>query len=322
MPWFKVDDGFAFHRKAIKAGNAAIGLWVRAGSWCAQQLTDGELPEQIVALFGATAEDADRLVSAGLWDRTDDGYCFRGWSEYQPSRGEVEANRFATRERQSVFRNPELRQAVRNRDGDVCRYCSQEVQFTDRRGPLGGTYDHVDPKGGTVLENLVVCCRGCNARKGRRTPKQAGMELKSSSRSVINPDLEPEVTDNSTPTRPDPTRPVVPNGTTNRGAKRATQMPVDWRPKDEHLDLAREYGLDPAHELRAFKDRNEAKGTTYKNWDAAFRTWLNQAKTFRGGQSTSAASPAPRKHIPAEVPAHIDPNDPDAYAAWVREATR
>lgn len=99
-------------------------------------------------------------------------------------------------------------------------------------------------------------------------------------------------------------------------------MPVDWRPKDEHLDLAREYGLDPAHELRAFKDRNEAKGTTYKNWDAAFRTWLNQAKTFRGGQSTSAASPAPRKHIPAEVPAHIDPNDPDAYAAWVREATR
>ena len=33
MPWFNVDDGFAFHRKAVRAGNAAIGLWTRAGSW-------------------------------------------------------------------------------------------------------------------------------------------------------------------------------------------------------------------------------------------------------------------------------------------------
>lgn len=90
-----------------------------------------------------------------------------------------------------------------------------------------------------------------------------------------------------------------------------------------HLEIAREYGLDPAFELKAFKDRNEAKGGTYKNWDAAFRTWLNQAKTFRGGQSpTSAAVPAQRKHIPAEVPDHIDPNDAAAYAAWVKEATQ
>lgn len=107
----------------------------------------------------------------------------------------------------------------------------------------------------------------------------------------------------------------------NRGAKRATQLPSDWKPNEIHLEIAREYGLDPAYELRAFRDRNEAKGSTYKNWDAAFRTWLNQAKTFRGG-STSAASPVSRKHIPAEIPDHIDPNDPIAYAAWVKEVTR
>lgn len=110
----------------------------------------------------------------------------------------------------------------------------------------------------------------------------------------------------------------------NRGAKRATQMPKDWQPKPEHLDIAREYGLDPAFELRAFKDRNEAKGGKYINWDAAFRTWLNQAKTFRGNShppySASAASPVSRKHVPLEVPAHIDPDDGPAYAAWLREA--
>lgn len=112
----------------------------------------------------------------------------------------------------------------------------------------------------------------------------------------------------------------------NRGAKRSTQMPKDWQPKDEHLAIAREYGLDPAYELRAFKDRNEAKGTLYKNWDAAFRTWLNQAKTFRGNShppySASAASPVSRKHLPTEVPDHIDPDDTEAYAKWAREATQ
>lgn len=33
MSWFKVDDHLAFHRKTLAAGNEAMGLWVRAGSW-------------------------------------------------------------------------------------------------------------------------------------------------------------------------------------------------------------------------------------------------------------------------------------------------
>lgn len=122
-----------------------------------------------------------------------------------------------------------------------------------------------------------------------------------------------------TPSRPVPS--VVPKGTT-RGAKRATQMPSDWAPKEDHLKIATEYGLDPAFELRAFKDRNEAKGGTYINWDAAFRTWLNQAKTFRGNSHPpySASAATPRRHAPLEVPDHIDPDDGPAYAAWLRGA--
>jgi len=41
MPWFKVDDTLAFHAKVVAAGNAAMGLWVRAGAHSMQQLTDG-----------------------------------------------------------------------------------------------------------------------------------------------------------------------------------------------------------------------------------------------------------------------------------------
>lgn len=121
-----------------------------------------------------------------------------------------------------------------------------------------------------------------------------------------------------TPSRPVPT--VVPNGTT-RGAKRATQLPADWSPKDDHLKIANEYGLDPAFELRAFRDHHEAKGTTYKSWDAAFRTWLNKSRSFKT-PAYSTPSPMARRHVPLEVPAHIDPDDGPAYAAWLREEAK
>lgn len=32
MPWFVVDDSAHSHPKFIKAGNAAVGLWMRCGS--------------------------------------------------------------------------------------------------------------------------------------------------------------------------------------------------------------------------------------------------------------------------------------------------
>lgn len=104
MPWFRVDDGFAFHRKALRAGNAPLGLWVRAGSWCAQQLTDGQVPEEVLSLLGGSLVDAQALVSAGLWDEIEGGYQFRGWHEYQPTRAEVEEERAKARQRQKEWR--------------------------------------------------------------------------------------------------------------------------------------------------------------------------------------------------------------------------
>lgn len=82
MPWFNVDDGFAFHRKTVRAGNAAAGLWVRAGSWCAKELTDGFVPDHMVRTMG-TLKQAERLVVAGLWVRDDErqGFQFHEYTE-------------------------------------------------------------------------------------------------------------------------------------------------------------------------------------------------------------------------------------------------
>ena len=104
MAWFKVDDGLCFHPKAIAAGNSALGLWVRAGSWCGANLTGGALPRHMIGTFGAQKRDAQRLVEAGLWCETEEGYQFKSWEEFQPTKAQVEADRKAGRERQAKWR--------------------------------------------------------------------------------------------------------------------------------------------------------------------------------------------------------------------------
>jgi hypothetical protein len=66
MPWFRIDDKAHSHPKLIKAGNAALGLWLRCGSYAAQHLTDGIVPGVVAQLYG-TKPQAAKLVKAGLW---------------------------------------------------------------------------------------------------------------------------------------------------------------------------------------------------------------------------------------------------------------
>jgi hypothetical protein len=99
MTWFKVDDGFSHHAKAVAAGNPALGLWVRAGAWSSQQLTDGFVPTAMARDLGTPAQ-ARNLVAAGLWIEKDTGYVFHDWKDRNPSRIQVEAERHYWRERQ------------------------------------------------------------------------------------------------------------------------------------------------------------------------------------------------------------------------------
>ena len=89
MPWFKVDDHLATHAKVLKAGNAAMGLWVRAGSWSALHLSNGNVPTHVLPTLGKPAE-ARRLVDAGLWEVTPEGWRFRDWHDYQPTAEKAE----------------------------------------------------------------------------------------------------------------------------------------------------------------------------------------------------------------------------------------
>ena len=100
MAWFKVDDSFYDHPKAIKAG-PAVELWLRAGCWSAKQGTDGYVPAwQLQNLRGGTAKMAQRLVDAwvrpggsGLWVPVEGGWSFHDWLDYQPSKDEADERR-------------------------------------------------------------------------------------------------------------------------------------------------------------------------------------------------------------------------------------
>lgn len=63
------------------------------------------------------------------------------------------------------------RRAVLVRDGFECQYCGSRAE----------NVDHVLPrsKGGThTWENVVACCRRCNAKKENRLPPEAGLKLR------------------------------------------------------------------------------------------------------------------------------------------------
>lgn len=108
MSWFKVSDGLAFHRKALAAGNEALGAWVRAGSWSSapDNLTDGFIPPEVAAAIAPPKVWA-KLRAAGLVDAPEgrDGQQLHDFLAYNPSAESKARDRETTRQRVESWRN-------------------------------------------------------------------------------------------------------------------------------------------------------------------------------------------------------------------------
>lgn len=60
------------------------------------------------------------------------------------------------------------------RDSGICQYCEKSLATEI------ATVDHILPRsrgGLTSWENCVICCSGCNSKKGNKTPSEANMRL-------------------------------------------------------------------------------------------------------------------------------------------------
>lgn len=93
MGWVRVDDDFYDHAKFVDLSLSAMGLWVALLAWSNRNLKDGKIPHAIPQRLGATAEQVQELVDAGLLDVNCVGLEIHDYHDFQPSKDEVEAKR-------------------------------------------------------------------------------------------------------------------------------------------------------------------------------------------------------------------------------------
>lgn len=188
MPWGRLDDEANGNAKLLCLSDSAWRMWGCGLIYCQANLTDGFIPTFAIETFGVRARNkrsvAQELCTpqvvgkAALWLATAGGYQVHDYLQWNDARSTVVAKRAIADVRRQLYTNKELLIVIRERDGNQCRYCGVLVNWKDRRGPQGATYDHILAAGGNSVDNVVVACRGCNSSKGQRTPDEAGMNLR------------------------------------------------------------------------------------------------------------------------------------------------
>ena len=126
-----IDDRFHAHPKISSLPNAAVGLWAKAGSWCAEFETDGVIPRQQVRALRGSAVQIQALVDAGLWTQSvnENGvivFTFRDWGDYQQTR-EQRSNR------RRIERESRARRRGCNADTETGRLDLSEREMNSNR---------------------------------------------------------------------------------------------------------------------------------------------------------------------------------------------
>lgn len=128
MPHFAVDESAHAHRKVMRVGNAAFGLWTRFGSYACDYLTDGVIPAEVAHTYG-TGPQLTKLVRLGMLHQAghacprcpqpDAGdYVMHDYLRINPSRAEVERRREKAAEKKREQRAAAESAANRGRNDD------------------------------------------------------------------------------------------------------------------------------------------------------------------------------------------------------------
>lgn len=117
--YFSVSMSLGRDPRVVRAlrdgGDVALTLWLLALGWAREELTDGHVPADMLEALhplrltpDALSAAAAALVSAGLWREADGGYQIAGFSDWNPSRAEIEEKRAKDRERKSGRAAPRI----------------------------------------------------------------------------------------------------------------------------------------------------------------------------------------------------------------------
>jgi hypothetical protein len=89
-------------------------------------------------------------------------------------------------------------------------------------------------------------------------------------------------------------------------AQQQTSLPDEFDVNETGRRFAEERGIDLHRELQGFKDYHAAKGTRFADWQAAWRTWCNNAVKFSGGRSSQSQAPRARSVTSHSGFAHLN----------------
>lgn len=122
MTWARVDENAPLHPKLVRAGFAAVGLWLAGLCHSNRLLSDGFIAKKdLFSLFPSAHKRAlknavTRLVTVGLWHEIEAGYMIHDFLDYNPSRAEVLERRRIAKE--AGKRGATLRWGVANPIGN------------------------------------------------------------------------------------------------------------------------------------------------------------------------------------------------------------
>ncbi|MGW3164793.1 hypothetical protein ACWC9Q_18355 [Streptomyces sp. NPDC001142] len=294
MPWFKIDDSAHSHPKFIRAGNAALGLWVRCGSYSAQHLLEGFVPKDIVKPFKGTPAQVQKLIDAGLWHdaghdctkcpQPSGGYMMHDFFEggRNTTKAQHEANKKSAAERAAKSR------ASRKRTGSDAE--SNHIQDAN-----GSENDADSVRNETAFSDSVAGQDGMS----HRTPADGATSTQASS--TPSQVLPSEVPPPPTPSVDTPG--TVVHTTSGRGevqplidAMGARQMRVSWgfSPAEwlQLRDAIRRVGV-PALVDHAARAWQAAKSTPYSaRYFLPGWTGLQDAPQYTGPRSLTAGPPS------------------------------
>ncbi|WP_163855743.1 HNH endonuclease [Paenibacillus elgii] len=192
--WIESHQGLRNHPKTKRLRRklgvdaaTAVGYLHFLWWWALDHAPDGNLQNyDAVDIADAIDWEGDEqqlvasLLTAGFldYDEASNAYSLHDWEQYGGKLQEYRQFQASQDKRKrNLYDDSSLTRSVRERDGDNCRYCGTTVNWKDRKGSKGGTYDIVDPEGLNTFENVVVACRGCASKKNNKSLVESGISL-------------------------------------------------------------------------------------------------------------------------------------------------
>ena len=212
MPWARLTDTAATHPIVLavaehpdaddRSVNEVFGFMLRLAAMSAQYLTDYVFWYSSAVQMAGSKSQADHLLELAAFA----GY---GVQDVEPGSrrrffrlvADPDFIHIKTaeevaweRDRKANNGNLSIIVPVRWRDGDACRYCGKVVNWADRKGGKGGTYDHRLPGQSGTWHSEVVACRSCNSIRGNASkglPPSEGMAAADRVRPLMTPPDRP-----------------------------------------------------------------------------------------------------------------------------------